>query len=509
MTTNSYVEYFLTLFGWIMSNAITAILIETCLVLVPIVTIIISSWLKARDQGHDEGNKGLLSLTWVETRIYVMLAVLMFTFMPIYPINFNVLEYDDTRSKQCGRVVVVPSETAWGMSFSSLSGRTAKMPIWWAFVHTVSKGVTAAAISSLPCSADLRQVQVKVDNARLFDPILRNEVGDFVRDCYAGAKVTLFARRTKLTKEQINEVGWIGSKYFLETPGYYDTENARSPRREWPYDPERDQGYSVTDRGGYPKCNEWWTDSELGLRAKLTEQVEPTTWELLRGAFSFRPTREVEDAMLKVLVSPQNQRLTNGSVYRSYNSLNPNAGDFAANVGAVVGAGAGGLAYFPFLSTVRQSLPNILAYTIMIVIICLPLILTIGAFDLKVAVTLTFVLFSLYFLDFWFELARWIDTRLLDALYGTGSPHSSLNLSGLSNATGDLFISFVTGTMFLLIPALWIGALGWAGVKMGGVAETVAGVSTASKPTESGAQIMSGRLTKEHEDPKKKGESKG
>lgn len=482
MTTNSYVEYFLTLFGWIMNNAITGILGSTCLALVPFVTIIISSWLKARDQGHDEGNKGLLSLTWVETRIYTMLAVIMFTFLPIYQIDLSVLEYDETRSRQCGRVVVKPTETAWGTSFSSLDGRTAKVPIWWAFVHTVSKGVTAAAISSLPCSADLRQVQMKVDTARVSDPILRNEVADFVRDCYAGAKVTLFARRTKLTKEQIKEVGWIGSKYFLETPGYYDTENARSPRQEWPYDPERDQGYSVTDRGGYPKCNEWWTDSELGLRAKLTEQVEPTTWELLRGAFSFRPTHEVEDAMLKVLVSPQNQRLTNGSVYRGYNSLNPNLGDYSSGGGAIVGSAVGALAFFPVMATFRQSLPNIVAYIITIVIISLPIILVIGSFDLKTAMTVTFVLFALYFLDFWFELARWIDSRLIDALYGVGSPHSSLNLSGLSNTTGDMFISFVTGVMFIVVPALWVAALSWAGIKLGGVAEAMNTSQKSSEP---------------------------
>ena len=494
MTTNSYVEYFFTLLAWIMHNALTSILLGTGLALVPIIAVVVSSWLKARDQGHDEGNKGLLSLTWVETRLLVMAVIIVFTFMPYVPIDLGVIQYDETRSKQCGRVVVKPAETAWGASFSTLDGRTARVPIWWLVVHSVSKGVTASAISALPCGADLRQVQMKVDSTRLRDPYLRDEVGDFVFQCYAAARVKLLETRPKLSEEQITEAGWIGSSLFLDTPGYYDTFNAQSPRREWPFDPVRDAGYSITTQGGYPKCNEWWADSQLGLRTRLTAQVPKTTWELLKGAYDFRSSREVEDAMLKVLVSPRNQALTSGSVYTGYNSLDPNVGDIAAGAGAVVGSAVGGLGFFPLIASLRQSLPNIIAYITMAMIICIPVVLVVSTFDLKAAMSLTFTLFGLYFLDFWFELARWIDTRLIDALYGAGSPHSSLNLSGLSNATGDMFISFVTGAMFLILPPLWVGAMGLAGFKLGGVADAVTGAGSRTSTPAAEAKQTAGKL---------------
>ncbi len=48
-------------------------------------------------------------------------------------------------------------------------------------------------------------------------------------------------------------------------------------------------------------------------------------------------------------------------------------------------------------------------------VICIPLITLCSAWDVKVVMTLTFVQFALFFLTFWWELARWLDSWLLDA----------------------------------------------------------------------------------------------
>ncbi|MDI9110333.1 MULTISPECIES: conjugal transfer protein TraG N-terminal domain-containing protein [Serratia] len=53
----------------------------------------------------------------------------------------------------------------------------------------------------------------------------------------------------------------------------------------------------------------------------------------------------------------------------------------------------------------------------MAVYIMVPLIL---AFDeYKSMITVTFVVFALNFLTFWWELARWLDSWLLTALYSS------------------------------------------------------------------------------------------
>lgn len=56
-------------------------------------------------------------------------------------------------------------------------------------------------------------------------------------------------------------------------------------------------------------------------------------------------------------------------------------------------------------------------------------------------------------------------------MYGSDS-HSRWNVAGFQNSADDLIMNFVMGTMFLVLPAVWMGALSWAGVKIGGVVES-------------------------------------
>ncbi|MHB0818455.1 conjugal transfer protein TraG N-terminal domain-containing protein [Stutzerimonas stutzeri] len=471
MMTHSYLEYFLTLLAWILNNGIAMILIGTGLAVVPIIAIIISSFLKARDQGADEGNKGALALTWVETKLYTMIFVSMFGLIPFVPIQLNVIQVDETRSSQCGRTVVQPAETGWAASFSSLNGQSAKVPIWWFLVHTVSKGLTTASVATLPCGTELRQAQVAIDEMRIEDPFLRREVGDFVRDCYAGSKVRLFDERPELTSEQRMDVGWIGSDYFMNTTGYYDREYSRTPRASWPYDETRDAGLPANKGGGFPTCRQWWADSGIGLRDRLIEQVPPTTWERVRNAITFKSQSEAQNALLRELVNPKRQSMTEGGIYASYNSLDPTP-LLGAVTGATaaVGTGLASVGFFPMMHAVRETLPTFVAYIIMVSIIALPFVLILSCYDLKVLITTSVIIFALYFLHFWFELARWLDSRLLETLYSSGGPNGTGILDMRMDPFGDMYMDFATGMMFLVIPALWMGVLGWAGVKGGAFA---------------------------------------
>lgn len=64
--TNDYLEYYLTLVGWLVSNGIWDVLLDSGMFALPIFAIILQEWLKARGEGSDEGNKGLLASTRIE-----------------------------------------------------------------------------------------------------------------------------------------------------------------------------------------------------------------------------------------------------------------------------------------------------------------------------------------------------------------------------------------------------------------------------------------------------------
>lgn len=477
MITHSYLEYFLTLLGWSVNNGIWSIITSTGIFAFPLLAKLIGVWLKARGQGADEGDQGGLALTWFENVAYMAMIVIMFTCVPLITVDLNTIQYDISRSKQCGYTVAQPSESGYSSLTSEIGGKTAAVPVWWYLVHSLSKGVTNAASSTLPCQPDLRQIRFEVQHTRISDPTLAQELQDFVQECYAPSLARLKMRESNLKSAESTDVSWIGSQFFINTPGYYDTDRARSPRSAWPYNTSRDAGLFDAGTGGYPSCKQWWSDSTTGIKDRTLKLVQPSVWQQLKKLGQSKA--EYEEAVLRSLVSPRNMQVSqDGRVYPGFGgNIDGTLANAASRTAATVGQAFAGIAAFPAFDSMRQALPMVQAILLMALIICIPLIIVFSAYDIKTVVTVTFAQFALIFLTFWWDLARWLDSWLLGALYDSDT-HSSWNLAGIQNSQDDLIINFVMGTMFLVLPAFWMSALGWAGVRVGGALENAARAGT-------------------------------
>ncbi|KIP18840.1 hypothetical protein KY49_3553 [Burkholderia sp. MSHR3999] len=484
LTTTDYLEYYLTLVGWLVHNGIWNVLVASGVFALPFAAIVIQEWLRARGEGADEGNKGVLSALRIENRVYVAIVVILFAGMPFIPVNLSTLQFDQTRSQQCQVDAPKPTDTGWNTVFTTLNNQSARVPVWWFFMHALSKAITGAAVASIPCGVDLQQIRMDIDSTRINDPVLTQEVADFTHDCYGPARAKLFMNRPTLNDAQMDDVDWIGSNYFVNTAGYYDNYHSSTPRTMWPYDATRDAGLAqVASGGGYPTCRQWWSDVGIGLRARLLQQVDPDLLTKIGQWVGFLSQNQVDDDVIRTIVAPRQQVLNQGQVYTDYggqigktlpNAVTRGAGDLGLTVGS--------LGFFPSMDVVRQALPMVLSFLKMAFVICLPLVLVLGTYDLKAVVTASCVEFALFFVDFWFQLARWIDSTILDALYGHGSPHETFNpLMGLNNAMGDMLLNFVMGAMFLVLPAFWIAALGWVGVRAGNMAQMLVAGTDESK----------------------------
>lgn len=498
--TSDYLEYYLTLVGWIIHNGIWDVLVASGIFALPFLAIVVQEWLKARTEGADEGNKGVLSSMRIENRVWVAIVVILFTGIPFIPVDLSTIQFDRTRSEQCQVNVPEPSETTWSTSFTTINDQSALVPVWWFFMHSLSKAVTGAAVAAIPCGTDLRQLRMDIDSTRIADPLLAQEVADFTRDCYGPARARLFMSRPTLSAEEANDVTWIGSSYFLDTAGFYDTYRSQAPRDAWPYSDSRDAGLAeVTSGGGYPSCRDWWLDGSAGLRERLLTQVDPNLLTKFGQWAGFLSQAQVDDSVIRAIASPQHQVMNQGHVYTDYggqigmtlpNAVTRGASDLGLTVGS--------LGFFPAMDVVRQALPMVLSFLKMAMVICIPLLLIFGTYDLKTAVTITAVQFALFFVDFWFQLARWVDSTILNALYGWHSPHSNFNpLLGLNNAFGDMLLNFVMAMMFIVLPGFWVVALTWAGIRVGGI---VGGLTTGTMDAKSaggsGSRIAMGAATK-------------
>ena len=286
----------------------------------------------------------------------------------------------------------------------------------------------------------------------------------------------------------MHDVTWIGSTYFVNTGGYYDTYHSRTPRDAWPYDTDRDAGLAqVPGGGGYPTCQQWWSDNGNGLRARLLGQVDPSLLTRLAGWAGFLSRSEVDDSVIRAIASPRQQKLNQGTVYTDYGGqIDKTLPNIVTRAAGDVGLAVGAIPAFPAMDVVRQALPMVLALLKMALVICIPLVLLMGTYDLKTVVTLSVVQFALFFVDFWFQLARWIDSTILDALYGSGwgwnRPVTNFDpVMGLNNAFGDLLLNFVMGTMFIVLPTFWVMALSWAGIQAGNILQGLVGATGDAK----------------------------
>ncbi|SQI66768.1 membrane protein [Salmonella enterica subsp. diarizonae] len=94
-----------------------------------------------------------------------------------------------------------------------------------------------------------------------------------------------------------------------------------------------------------------------------------------------------------------------------------------------------------------------------------------SAYDPKTIVTITFALFALMFIPFWWEVAGWLDDQLLTIMYGTSDDSglgSSVPFADFVGSVNDGWImNLVLGVMYILFPLSWFGMMGWTGVRLG------------------------------------------
>ncbi|QMR42928.1 conjugal transfer protein TraG N-terminal domain-containing protein [Klebsiella aerogenes] len=489
MLTNSYLEYFLTLLGWVINNGIWDILLGTGLFVLPLVFKVAGIWLKVREEGEDEGNKGLLSLPRIENALYGAFFVILTCGVPLFNVSVSTLQYDSSRAKTCGTwTPKAPEDTGYSTVVSSLGDKTASIPLWWYLMHRLSKGVTQAAVASIPCRPDMRQVRFEVQHTRIRNKALAQELQDFANDCYSVALYMWKQQDQGETTDNgaLSDIEWIGSQTFLSR--YYGSLQSKMPRARFPWSESRDSGRPNTGRGGYPTCSEWWSTADSGLKARVMKQADPRMWLRLSAALKMigASTKDYQEAVIRRLVSPESLTVSQGGhVYAGYGgNADFTLDNSAARVVAIGGTALGSLAAFPAFDAMRQALPMVQAILLMAVYILIPLILAFSAYEFKTVITLTFVVFALNFLTFWWELARWLDSWLLTALYSSDT-HSRFNIAGFQNSSDDLIMNLVMGTMFIVLPVLWLGSLSWAGIRIG---DMVAGAvkTGVAKPQETG-----------------------
>lgn len=249
-------------------------------------------------------------------------------------------------------------------------------------------------------------------------------------------------------------------------------------------------GYPDTGAGGYPTCKTWWSDGTSGLRKRVLASFSDNTRKEMQRQF---PGKQWEEIALRWLVSPRNADLSGAGTTYAVGSSDTTTGVVGnlTRLTSSIGLGLKQAEALPGFDAMKQALPMIQALLLMMIITVIPALMMFSAYDPKTIFTISFALFALQFITFWWELAGWLDDRLITILYDNmaeqGIANSSVPFAAFFSSTADGWImNLVLGMMYLVFPMFWVGMLSWAGVRIGNMANNF---SDASKmPTDAGSE---------------------
>lgn len=535
MPVGSTIELYTTILGWILYDAIWGILAYTGLILVPFIITIINVVIETRDSAQEISAEGLIRI--LETRIYVMIVVVLFAAQPqinVHPSKTTYTQYrcGVTASKSLTKTM---TELAYGDSKSTLDkstgtfgvmldGRTPRAPIWWYLVTKLNHAITQTARQELPCQADLRTMGAGLSKLNIADKGLKDELKDFYKDCWQPA-ANQFARE-RIPEDDLpakfkdgavyEDITWPGSEFFINRSGYYDTLRPTAPVPAFPYQPLRDSVKAPEpppglDVGGFPTCHEWWLgypadgvsfDSDQGLRERLLTYIKndaiPDDSEDSTGAWwkfwaedKFATAGDADDALIKTTLNAESEdiqlELTNGAT--EYGGMLGSTTDHLLRGmrSLIGGAGLliGGAKKAVEVEMVRQVAPMVQSMVLLIFTVGLPLLLAIGSFSLKNMIALTLLQFSIIFWGFLFALASWLDNFLLSGLWSGADKNANMlmdtlmpNTSGVG--TQILAISWVTWMLYTLAPLAFTYCLGVVGVRAGDQVTRILGDSSSA-----------------------------
>lgn len=514
MGVASYFEFVTTLFSWILYKGIWAVLVDTGIVFIPIITMVIANSLASHKGGDDEGSAAIQSLKKIEADFFAMLAVIVFAAIPVLDVELDEMRFVKP-ALRCGTVVTtIPgnnTDTTYDRPLAAISGQTGAIPIWWAAAHTLSKSVTAASIASIPCAPDLSSVEYRLAEDIMEDPGLRKEVAEFTDDCYRRSKSRLMRSDTSaLTTAQLEDTNWLGSEYFRTTAGYYDRYYAQHPQPSFPFNATRDAGFDADAiTGGHPSCNQWWGDAAIGIRRKVLDSLDPDLLNdmvynannLIEESTDTSPSiTEREDILLRKYLAvtrtrqslsvdlPMSTGYNRTATEKAIDSIDHGnwaqtafggislGASFIQDVGRTTMVGLGAAIKAPEAIgegyMIRQGISLFQALILMIMVIVLPFLMIFSQYRLSTLMTLTIIFFGLHFLSFLWAIAYWLDNSLM-ALMTEGGRLGVFE--PVANPVQSGIILWSQRFLYLMFPMMFLTGLGWAGINVGGTVQQLGG----------------------------------
>ena len=477
MQVNSYLELATTAMGWYIANGISEILVQSGLVFIPLLVALLRNWIEPL-RSQEAKLAAVVSLRRMEQDAVIALLVIVFCFLPAVPIDPTQIKFEDIHQE---KVITAGDPDAPYMRHSH-SVNEVRIPLAWWFVYEVSSVTTNAVIDvirQLGEPAALRPLLRRVGKINIEDEKLLSEIRRFRRDCYDPSLAKYQnSENPQGTKNLLEDVDWLGSRIFVNTPGYYKRclsieacgtgYYSKTPMSQW-------RSFSNTDsyRPGQPYCNIWWSHSDLGLRQKiLKELIRVAPWfkedvERIKKRQKSSKKQNLkssdhEDRFLRRFTSQapriKTHRADENLTFKFF-STDIFSVDGIQQIMGSIGALIASIVLHIAMELIVIGLPMLQALMLMMLYISIPLLVPYAIVNPILLIRLVLILFALRFVSAIWKIAEFLDEKLIDAMY----PDSSVLEFGFNGSAADVVFGLVTLFSYLTLPLAWFYLVGIIG----------------------------------------------
>jgi hypothetical protein len=513
MQLDSYLEIFTTMYGWAFANIMGEVMSGTGITVLPFMMIVFNAWREAKENGN-EGASVLGLIDSIGTKLLVAMFVfsLCFATTPVTSLlNVN-LTYTPPATADNPNPAPQSRDGGTDSTFDdamadatngtmSTSGSLSYVPAWWYAVMAMSSGFNGAVRAGIKNGeSELRVVEDMARNATITDPQLLHRIQRFYGECFVPARTKYLAlnRSTELSANGLaiidpankdygpGDVDWMGSQLYRTEPGFYDTMRSDDPVPGFAVDLARDTDYWDPNSGvdapnsmqpnpdwGRPYCGDWW----LSVREDMINYSGgwQALYQKVKNTLTFASEDQAKDAIAKLAGQKANPQFVDSKMLiGSQYDFATRVGQAGTAMGGYYGAAKQGLEASMAMSPLLNGLPMAQALILMAIYMFLPLIVVFSGYDLTIMFTGAMAIFSIKFCAVLWMIAQWIDARLINAMYPGLSgnmiiqeiTHLNMNLTDDSTTFKRILLNVLLMMMFIGLPMIWLGMMGWIGVRL-------------------------------------------
>ncbi len=442
--TFSYLEVYLTMFGWSMYELLFQLADDLNLLLIPFLFIIVRNFVLPLSTENVFPNSAS-SLSQMRFDLPVAVVVFIFMVVPYVQVEPTSIEYEPVC--QDGGVTHHYGDTGTTYDVTQLSRfheAHPRIPMFWAVMLAVSGGINQAVLRNLPCFKDYSGMAFRTRHAFITDPKIRQEFDHFASQCFVPAW-----RKYEVLQPPEEEVTrkyaeYPGNYYFLNEPGYYALCAAPTDSGACSFDPYPRPRTPVQGWRGsqqLPVCRDWWlgdADNE-GLKPRLLQFIPDRKWLLEVFAGKGNYTEEyIEEAALRSIIlngarrygvlGPDKEILAGLAAFSAGSGVASGLATWAATssfsgfvVSSIVGAGAfigsEALGLYARLHIMRRMAPMAQSLMLMVLYMLVGAYLFLSFYSFSAVIRVASVMMAVRLFSMMFGISNFLDDSLIDAMY--------------------------------------------------------------------------------------------